>query len=120
RGGRGTGRGRGAGAGTGGGVAPPGLAAPGREAPPPGPGGDAAQPVRPVDLGTGAHRAAVRVPLPDRDLRAGTAPGARLLRPPVPAGGPAGRPGGSEGRPGRGGAAGPSGLGGGRGGGREG
>ena len=46
-----------------------------------------------------AHRAAVRLPLPDRDLRARRAAGARLLRAAVPARRPVRRPGRPQGRP---------------------
>ena len=74
-GGRGAGRGRGAGAGTGGGAGASRLGCTPGPASPLGPGDDAAQPVRPVDLGTGPHRAAVRLQLPDRDLRAGSRAG---------------------------------------------
>ena len=66
----------------------------------------AAQPVRPGGLGARAHRAAVRLPLPDRDLRARAQAGARLLRAAVPARRPDRRPGRPQGRPARPGAAG--------------
>ena len=42
-----------------------------RAAPAPGRRARPAQPVRPGGLGAGAHRGAVRLPLPDRDLHAG-------------------------------------------------
>ena len=41
--------------------------------------------VRPAGLGARPHRAAVRLPVPDRDLHAGRQAGARLLRAAVPA-----------------------------------
>ena len=66
----------------------------------------AAVPVRPADLGARPHRAAVRLPLPHRDLRARAQAAVRLLRVPVPAGRRAGRQGRPQGRPGRRGAAG--------------
>ena len=63
------------------------------------------RPVRLADLGALARRAAVRLPLPDRDLHARAEAGARLLRAAVPARRPAGRPGRPQGRPGGGRAA---------------
>ena len=47
-----------------------GLPPPRRPAAAPGRRPGAAQPVRPGGVGAGAHRAALRLPLPDRDLRA--------------------------------------------------
>ena len=64
----------------------------------------AAQPVRPGGVGAGAHRGALRLPLPDRDLRPGREARARLLRAAVPARRPDRRPGRPQGRPGRPGA----------------
>ena len=58
-----------------------------------------AQPVRPGGLGARAHAAAVRLPLPDRDLRARAEAGVRLLRAAVPARRPDRRPGRPQGRP---------------------
>ena len=51
----------------------PGLPAPRRRAPARGARARPAQPVRPGRVGAHPHRAAVRLPLPDRDLRAGAA-----------------------------------------------
>ena len=62
----------------------------------------AALAVRPGGVGARPHRAALRLPLPHRDLRPGTQAGARLLRAAVPARRRAGRPGRPEGRPRRG------------------
>ena len=59
-----------------------------------------AQPVRPRGVGAGAHRAALRLPLPDRDLRAPAQAGARLLRAAVPPAGPDRRARRPEGGPG--------------------
>ena len=70
------------------------------------PGARPAHPVRLDGLGARAHRAALRLPLPDRDLRPGAEARLRLLRPPLPARRPAGRPGRPEKRPPGGGAAG--------------
>ena len=61
----------------------------------------AAQPVRPAGVGARPHRAPLRLPLPDRDLRPGGEAGARLLRAAVPARGPDRRPGRPQGRPAR-------------------
>ena len=58
-----------------------------------------AQPVRPGGVGARAHRAALRLPLPDRDLRPGAQAGVRLLRAAVPARRPDRRPGRPQGRP---------------------
>src|SRR5690606_38575404 len=88
-----------AGPGTGRGMGTAGVAPPRRPDAAAGPDHDAAQPVRPADLAPWPHRTAVRLPLPDRDLRTGAAACLRLLRPAVPArrrpggaGGPAGGP----------------------------
>ena len=59
----------------------------------------AAQPVRPGRVGAGAHRAALRLLLPDRDLHARREAGARLLRPAVPAARRDRRPGRPQGGP---------------------
>ena len=56
-------------------------------------------PVRLARVGARPHRAAVRLPLPDRDLRAGAQARARLLRAAVPARRPARRAGRPQGRP---------------------
>ena len=64
--------------------------------PPAGPG--AAVAVRLPDLGARPHRAAVRLPLPPRDLHAPAQAGPRLLRAAVPARRGPGRPGRPEGR----------------------
>ena len=64
----------------------------------PGPRHRAAVPVRPADLLPAAGRAAVRLSLPHRDLRAGAEAPIRLLRMAVPARRPAGRPRRPEGR----------------------
>ncbi len=66
-----------------------------------------AQPLRPGRVGAGAHRGALRLPLPDRDLRARGQAGARLLRAALPARRGAGRPGRPQGGPGPRPAAGP-------------
>jgi uncharacterized protein YcaQ len=71
---------------TGRGVAPAGVPPSRGAAPAPGAGPHPAQPLRPGGLGASAHRGALRLPLPDRDLRAGAATGARLLRAALPAG----------------------------------
>ena len=60
----------------------------------------APRPVRPARLGASEDRAAVRLPLPHRDLHAGGEAAVRLLRAPVPLGGAARRPRRCEGRPG--------------------
>ena len=81
----GAGRGGRAGPGDGRGRAAPGVP-PSRRAPAAtdrGPG--AAQSLRPGGVGAGAHRGALRLPLPDRDLHAGREAHPRLLRPAVPA-----------------------------------
>ena len=108
------GRGGRAGPGPGRGLEQAGLPAPGRRAAAQGRGPGAAQPVRPGGLGAGAHRAALRLPLPDRDLHAGREAGARLLRPAVPAARRDRRAGGPQGRPAQRHAAGAVGLGRGR------
>ena len=59
------------------------LSAPGRPRPAQGGRGGAAVPVRPADLGTGPDRAAVRLPLPDRDLHPTGEAAVRVLRLPV-------------------------------------
>ena len=71
----------------------------------PGAGPGAAQPVRPGGVGARADRAALRLPLPHRDLRPGRQAGARLLRAAVPARRPDRGPGRPQGRPARPGAA---------------
>ena len=68
-------------------------------APAPGRRPRAAQPVRPGGVGARAHRGAVRLPLPDRDLHPGREAGPRLLRAAVPARRPDRRPGRPQGRP---------------------
>ena len=65
----------------------------------------AGRPVRLARVGAPAGGAAVRVPLPDRDLRPEAQARPRLLRAAVPARRPARRAGRPQGRPGRGGAA---------------
>ena len=62
-------------------------------------GAGAAGAVRPADLGAHAHRAAVRLPLSDRDLHSGRKAGLRLLRAAVPPWRTAGGAGMPEGRP---------------------
>ncbi len=69
------GRGRRAAAGADRGLAAAGVPAPRRPAAAPGRRPGAAQPVRPGGLGARADRAALRLPLPDRDLRPGRASG---------------------------------------------
>ena len=64
-----------------------------------GSGAGAALAVRLVDLGTVPDRAALRLSVPARDLRAGAEAGARLLRLAVPARRPARGPGRPQGRP---------------------
>ena len=93
------GRGRRAAAGADRGLEPAGLPAPRRRAAAQGAGAGPAQPVRPGRLGARAHREAVRLPLPDRDLRARGEARARLLRAAVPARRPDRRPGRPQGRP---------------------
>ena len=70
-----------------------------RDAAPLGPGGHPGQPVRPADLGARPDRAAVRLPLPDRDLHAARPARPRVLRAAVPARRRAGGPGRPQGRP---------------------
>ena len=77
----------------------PGLPSPRRDPSATGAGARPAQPVRPGGLGARAHAAAVRLPLPDRDLRARAEAGVRLLRAAVPARRPDRRPGRPQGRP---------------------
>ena len=69
--------------------------APAAPDPRPGP----ARAVRSAGLGARPDRAAVRLPLPDRDLHAGREAGARLLRPALPARRAAGRARRPQGRP---------------------
>ncbi len=80
-------------------LGPTRLPAPRRAPAPPATGRDAAQPVRPAGVRAPTARGAVRHALPDRDLRQGAGPRARLLRAAVPArraargaGRPQGRP----------------------------
>ena len=81
---RGPGGGGRAAAGDGRGLAAAGLPARGGAAAAPGRGGDADQPVRSAGVGAEPNRAALRVPVPHRDLHAEGAAGARLLRAAVP------------------------------------
>ena len=67
------------------GLGPAGLPAPRRRPAPQGARPRPAVPVRPAGLGARAHRAALRLPLPHRDLRPRAQAGARLLRAAVPA-----------------------------------
>ena len=67
----------------------PGLRRPRRALPAAGRRARARRAVRLADLGAAARRARVRLPLPDRDLRARAEARARLLRAPVPARRPA-------------------------------
>ncbi|WP_341351374.1 hypothetical protein [Nocardioides convexus] len=99
------------GAGERGGVEAPGV--PAHRGPTAAPGGSAraAEPVRPGGVGAGPGTGAVRLLLPDRDLRAGGPAGARLLRAAVPAGRADRGPGGPQGGPADGTAAGAVGLG---------
>ena len=66
-------------------LGPTGVPAPRRPAAAPGRRPGAAQPLRPRRVGARARRAALRLPLPHRDLRAGGPARARLLRAAVPA-----------------------------------
>ena len=83
----------------GGGLEAPGLPPPRGEAASAGPRRRAALAVRPGGVGANAHRVAVRLPLPHRDLRTGRAARARLLRAPVPPRQPPRRPRRPQGRP---------------------